>query len=189
MPPVPRELALTRIAQKLTGGTEHDRQLLFADLEALDQRMCAAVAGRIELLIRVTVAAKEIHKPKYVRIRLVADDPVRVFVQVPQELATSIVVGAQATVTLVHPKDKDDTPIIEIYFEKPNQGRPGKAYAFRAAMETKDGPDYIRFRKDFEGAWNERFDSQPATPRCDDEAGQVLRDAGSVQHEPSRMLP
>ena len=76
---------------------------------------------------------------------------------------------AQATVTLVHPKDKDDTPIIEIYFEKPNQGRPGKAYAFRAAMETKDGPDYIRFRKDFEGAWNERFDSQPATPRCDDE--------------------
>jgi hypothetical protein len=26
-------------------------------------------------------------------------------------------------------------------------------------------------------------------PRCDDEAGQVLRDAGSVQHEPSRMLP
>ena len=26
-------------------------------------------------------------------------------------------------------------------------------------------------------------------PRCDDETGQVLRDAGSVQHEPSRMLP
>lgn len=75
---------------------------------------------------------------------------------------------AQATMTLVHPKNREDTPVIEIYFEKPERGRPGKAYAFRAAMDTKDGPDYIRFRKDFEGAWNERFDSQPATPRCDD---------------------
>jgi len=75
---------------------------------------------------------------------------------------------AQATVTLVHPKDKDDTPVIEIYFEKPAHGRPGKAYAFRAAMETKDGPDYIRFRKDFEAAWNERF-PQLATPRCNDD--------------------
>ena len=76
---------------------------------------------------------------------------------------------AQATITLLHPKNRKDTPVIEIYFEKPEQGRPGKAYAFRGAMETRDGPDYIRFRKDFEGAWNERFDSQPPTPRCDDE--------------------
>ena len=76
---------------------------------------------------------------------------------------------AQATVTLVHPKNRDDTPVIEIYFEKPVQGRPGKAYAFRGVMETRDdGPDYIRFRKDFEAVWKERF---PATakPRCEDE--------------------
>jgi hypothetical protein len=76
---------------------------------------------------------------------------------------------AQATITLVHAKNRKDMPVIEVYFEKPQQGRPGKAYAFRGAMETRDGPDYIRFRKDFEGAWNERFDSQPATPRCGDE--------------------
>jgi hypothetical protein len=76
---------------------------------------------------------------------------------------------AQATIALRRPKSRADTPVIEIYFEKPEQGRPGKAYAFRGAMETKDGPDYIRFRKDFEGAWNERFDSQPPTPRCGDD--------------------
>src|SRR5215813_4343596 len=38
---------------------------------------------------------------------------------------------AQATVTLVHPRGKDDTPLIEIYFEKPDHGHPGAAYAFR----------------------------------------------------------
>jgi hypothetical protein len=74
---------------------------------------------------------------------------------------------AQATVALVHPKDKDDTPIIEIYFEKPVQGRPGAAYAFRGVMETRDdGPDYIRFRKDFEAVWDERFPPDPAMQRC-----------------------
>lgn len=76
---------------------------------------------------------------------------------------------ARATITLVHPKNRNDTPVIEIYFEKPNQGRPGKAYAFRGVMETRDdGPDYIRFRKDFEAVWNERFPST-AKPRCKDE--------------------
>jgi hypothetical protein len=74
---------------------------------------------------------------------------------------------AKATVTLVHPKDKDDAPIIEIYFEKPVQGRPGVAYAFRGVMETRDdGPDYIRFRKDFEAEWDERFPPDPTTQRC-----------------------
>ena len=77
---------------------------------------------------------------------------------------------AQATVALVHPKNPKDAPIIEVYFEKPEHGRPGKAYAFRGEMETRDdGPDYIRFRKDFEAVWNERFPSQPAQPRCTDE--------------------
>ena len=74
---------------------------------------------------------------------------------------------AQATVTLVRPKNKDDTPIIEIYFEKPVQGQPGEAYAFRGVMDTRDdGPDYMRFRKDFEAVWDERFPPDPATERC-----------------------
>jgi hypothetical protein len=74
---------------------------------------------------------------------------------------------AQATVTLVRPKDKDDTPIIEVYFEKPVGGRPGVAYAFRGVMESRDdGPEYIRFRKDFEAMWDERFPRDPTTERC-----------------------
>jgi hypothetical protein len=77
---------------------------------------------------------------------------------------------AQATVALVRPKNPRDAPIIEIYFEKPEQGRPGKAYAFRGEMETRDdGPEYIRFRRDFEAMWTERFPSPPAQPRCKDE--------------------
>jgi hypothetical protein len=77
---------------------------------------------------------------------------------------------AQATVTLLRPKGKNDTPLIEIYFEKPQQGRPGAAYAFRGTMVPRDGgPEYIRFRKDFEAMWNERFPPGPETARCQDE--------------------
>ena len=84
--------------------------------------------------------------------------------------ASSWAYCAQATVTLAHPRDKDDTPMIEIYFEKPDHGRPGAAYAFRGALETRDGdPDYIRFRKDFEAEWNERFPPEASSPRCKDE--------------------
>ena len=75
---------------------------------------------------------------------------------------------AQATITLAHPKNRKDTPIVEIYFEKPEQGRPGKAYAFRGSMESRDyGPEYIRFRSDFEAMWEERFPS--AKRPCKDE--------------------
>ena len=76
---------------------------------------------------------------------------------------------AQATVTLVRPKQPDDKPMIEIYLEKPDHGRPGAAYAFRSLMMTRDGgPDYLRFRKDFQAAWDERFPPDPAAPRCQD---------------------
>jgi len=76
---------------------------------------------------------------------------------------------AQATVTLAHPKDKNDMPMVEIYFEKPDHGRPGAAYAFRGVLVTRDGdPDYIRFRKDFEAEWNERFPPEASSPRCKD---------------------
>lgn len=75
---------------------------------------------------------------------------------------------ARATVTLVHPKkNRKDTPLVEIYLEKPERGRPGKAYAFRGTMEMRDsGPEMIRFRKDFEAVWDERFPPEPDAVRC-----------------------
>ena len=77
---------------------------------------------------------------------------------------------AQATITLVHPKDRGDSPLIEIYLEKPIHGRPGAAYAFRSLMVTRDdGPDYGRFRKDFEAQWDERFPPGSGAHRCKDE--------------------
>ena len=77
---------------------------------------------------------------------------------------------AQATITLIHPKDRHDTPVIEIYFEKPVQGRPGAAYAFRSVMNTRDGGgDYGRFRKDFEAVWDERFPPGSGAQRCKNE--------------------
>lgn len=71
----------------------------------------------------------------------------------------------QATLTLKHPKDKADAPQIEIYLEDPKAGRPGAVYAFRAMFESEGGPDYIRFRRDFEAEWRARFKDAPA-PKC-----------------------
>ncbi|HZZ89054.1 MAG TPA: hypothetical protein VFE13_12060 [Caulobacteraceae bacterium] len=72
----------------------------------------------------------------------------------------------QARLTLKHPKNRRDQPEVEIYLEHPKGGRAGAAYAFRASFDGVDGPDYIRFRKDFDAAWRERF---PATlARCSD---------------------
>ncbi len=74
---------------------------------------------------------------------------------------------AQATITLVRPMNRNDSPIVEIYLERPRGGHSGRAYAFRGAMETRDGPDYIRFRWDLEALWAERF---PTAKRpCKDE--------------------
>jgi hypothetical protein len=74
---------------------------------------------------------------------------------------------AQATLTLKHPTGRDDLPEIEIYLEDPKHGRPGEVYAFRAVFNTVDGPDYIRFRKDFEADWRARFADAPP-PACED---------------------
>lgn len=73
----------------------------------------------------------------------------------------------QATVTLKHPKDRADQPEIEIYLEDPRHGRPGETYAFRAAFDSNDGPDYLRFRRDFEAEWRARFKDAPPPP-CED---------------------
>ena len=73
----------------------------------------------------------------------------------------------QATLTLKHPKTRSDAPQIEIYLEDPKAGRPGAIYAFRAVFDSNDGPDYIRFRRDFEAEWRDRFKDAPA-PKCED---------------------
>ena len=73
----------------------------------------------------------------------------------------------RATLTLKHPKNHRDAPEIEIYLEDPKHGKPGAAYAFRAMFDSVDGPDYIRFRRDFESEWGARFKDTPPGP-CDD---------------------
>jgi hypothetical protein len=75
---------------------------------------------------------------------------------------------AQATLTLKRPKDRRDHPEIEIYLDDAEGGKPGEAFAFRAMFDSNDGPDYIRFRKDFETEWRDRFKDAPAPP-CTDE--------------------
>ena len=68
---------------------------------------------------------------------------------------------AQAHVILVRPKGRADEPIVEVFFERPKAGRPGKAYAFRGLMKAADGLDMSRFRRDFEYDWTSRFKPQP----------------------------
>jgi hypothetical protein len=72
---------------------------------------------------------------------------------------------AQATILLKHPKDRDDKPVVEIYFDKPNHGRPSPAYAFRAI--TEDG-GLQRFRQDFETDWLARFPANAKAIQCPD---------------------
>jgi hypothetical protein len=75
----------------------------------------------------------------------------------------------QATLTLKHPKEKGDTPELEFYLEDPKHGKPGEVYAFRAMFDSNEGGDYIRFRKDFESEWRDRFKNTPPPPCKDDE--------------------
>jgi len=73
----------------------------------------------------------------------------------------------QATITLKHPKNRQDRPEIEIYLENPRHGRPGAAYAFRSSFDSVDGPDYERERVAFDSQWRERFPHTP--PTCQDD--------------------
>jgi hypothetical protein len=75
---------------------------------------------------------------------------------------------AQATIRLKRLKNRDDKPVVEIYFDKPSHGRPSPAYAFRAIIE--DG-GLERFRQDFENDWLARFPANAKTIQCPD-AGQ-----------------
>ena len=74
----------------------------------------------------------------------------------------------QATLRLRRPKSRDDAPVIEIYIDDPKAGKPGPVYAFRAMFHALDGPDYIRFRKDFDTEWRWRFENTPPPPCTDD---------------------
>ena len=53
-----------------------------------------------------------------------------------------------------HPQEQ---ATIEVYFEKPVRGRPGKAYAFRGMNFDVDGPDYKRDWPSFEYGYRQKY--------------------------------
>lgn len=140
---------------------EAGRQATLRDIDYGEDHCDAAMRVEAWLQQRVGAAARRIEW---------AGGPCRLVHDLrPGIDASSWPYCAQATITLARPKDKDDTPVVEIYLEKPSGNRPGKAYAFRAVLATRDdGPDYIRFRRDFESLWDERFPPDPAEARCQD---------------------
>jgi hypothetical protein len=74
---------------------------------------------------------------------------------------------AQANIRLKHPRNRQDRPMVEIYFDKPRRGVPSPAYAFRGFLPDKDGEvEAIRFRRDFEAVWEERFPASKAALDC-----------------------
>ena len=72
---------------------------------------------------------------------------------------------AQATILLKHPKNRDDKPVVEIYFDTPTHGRPSPAYAFRGITEDQG---LERFRQDFESDWLARFPANAKAIQCPD---------------------
>lgn len=63
----------------------------------------------------------------------------------------------RAEIRLSRPSGPSDTPMIEIYFEKPTGGQPGTPYAFRGIVRMDAVEEYTRFTFDFETAWQVRF--------------------------------
>jgi hypothetical protein len=59
--------------------------------------------------------------------------------------------------TIVPKKDPKHVASIEVYFEQPVDGKPGKAYAFRAVNHDLDGLDYKRDTRSFEIGYGQRF--------------------------------
>lgn len=62
-----------------------------------------------------------------------------------------------AEIRLKGPLSADDVPTIEVYFERPVDGRVAAPYAFRGLLLTPDGEDYTRFSAHFEFGWESRF--------------------------------
>ena len=57
---------------------------------------------------------------------------------------------------------------IEIYFEKPVSGKPGKAYAIRAVNYDVDGLDYKRDFLDFEYGYRQKYEKDFVRPEVED---------------------
>lgn len=62
-----------------------------------------------------------------------------------------------AEIHLKAPLSADDVPVIEVYFERPVDGRVAAPYAFRGLMLVDGGEDYTRFSAHFEYDWESRF--------------------------------
>ncbi len=62
-----------------------------------------------------------------------------------------------AEIRLNAPLSADDVPMIEVYFERPVDGRVAAPYAFRGLMLVDGGEDYTRFSAHFEAGWESRF--------------------------------
>lgn len=75
--------------------------------------------------------------------------------------------GGATIIPKGHPKEP---AAIEIYFEKPVSGKPGKAYAIRAVNYDVDGLDYKRDFLDFEYGYRQKYEKdfvRPETQDCD----------------------
>jgi hypothetical protein len=68
----------------------------------------------------------------------------------------------------VVPKKGGPPATIEVTFDRPKGGRPGKPLAFRATVKTKDGWDYMRETSAFEANWGETYiaDYKPPDDAC-----------------------
>jgi len=75
--------------------------------------------------------------------------------------------GGAVIVPKGHPKEP---AAIEIYFEKPVAGKPGKAYAFRGENYDVDGLDYKRDWPSFEYGYRQKYEDgfqMPEVQDCD----------------------
>ncbi len=74
---------------------------------------------------------------------------------------------ARAEIELARPQGRNDVMLAEIFLERPRNGKPGPAYAFRGIVMTKDGPDMVRRHTEFAAGWRERFPDAPSG--CEDQ--------------------
>ena len=75
--------------------------------------------------------------------------------------------GGATVVPKGHPKEP---AAIEVYFEKPVNGKPGKAYAFRGVNYDVDGLDYKRDWPSFEYGYRQKYEQGfvwPEQADCD----------------------
>jgi hypothetical protein len=70
--------------------------------------------------------------------------------------------------TIVPKGHAKEPAAIEIYFEKPAGGKPGKAYAFRAVNYDVDGLDYKRDFLDFEYGYRQKYEKDFVRPEVQD---------------------